>query len=192
MTNEKEESRRDKWSIGIEEVKVDLRRAVFGGVISAIIILVGGWLVGTVSGYEAYKLFKTALPSTRSFCGTLLLALGNILALMLTLLSLSASMEINIKWAHYQRVRQISWTVTVTLIFTVLIYLLMNIPIMETQKSSIQWFTYIYYATLITSSLLGGAFITIVLLLYNTIRDMIGVLDPENPHRLRHSEEEEE
>ena len=111
---------------------------------------------------------------------------------MLTLLSLSASMEIDLKWDHYQRVRQVAWTVTVTLIVTVLVYLMLNIPIVESDKTSIGWYTTIYYATLGFSALLGGAFITIVLLLYNTVRDMIGVLDPENEHHLRNDPNQEE
>lgn len=181
-----------KVSPDIEGVKVDLKRAVFvGGSISFIVILAGGWLAGFASGSEAFDLFQTTLPSTRSFAGTLSLALGNILALMLTLLSLSASMDIDIKWVHYQRVRQIAWIVTVTLIFTILVYLLLNIPITESDKQLMQWYTAIYYATLTFSALLGGAFITIVLLLYNTIRDMIGMLDPESTHSMRHTEEEE-
>lgn len=182
----------DKWSMGIQSIKVDLRRAIIGGTVSAVVIALGGWLVGQASGSEAYQLFKTALPRTQSLSGTILLALGNILALMLTLLSLSSSMNVDIKWSHYQRVKQIAWTVTVTIIITVLGSLLMNIPIVESEKSTIQWFTYIYYAVLVFTSLLGGAFITITLLLYNTVRDMIGVLNPEDSHRLRHTEQEEE
>jgi hypothetical protein len=193
MSKEKEsKSFFGKVSPDIEGVKVDLKRAVFvGGSISFIVILAGGWLAGFASGSEAFDLFQTTLPSTRSFAGTLSLALGNILALMLTLLSLSASMDIDIKWAHYQRVRQIAWIVTVTLIVTILVYLLLNIPITESDKQLMQWYTAIYYATLTFSALLGGAFITIVLLLYNTIRDMIGMLDPENTHSMRHTEDEE-
>jgi len=192
MSKEKEsKSFFGKVSPDIEGVKVDLKRAAFGGSISFIVILAGGWLAGFASGSEAFDLFQTTLPSTRSFAATLSLALGNILALMLTLLSLSASMDIDIKWVHYQRVRQIAWIVTVTLIVTILVYLLLNIPIRESDKQLMQWYTAIYYATLTFSALLGGAFITIVLLLYNTIRDMIGMLDPENTHSMRHTEEEE-
>jgi|GEM_PF-2945845 len=192
MSKEKEsKSFFGKVSPDIEGVKVDLKRAAFGGSISFIVILAGGWLAGFASGSEAFDLFQTTLPSTRSFAATLSLALGNILALMLTLLSLSASMDIDIKWVHYQRVRQIAWIVTVTLIVTILVYLLLNIPIRESDKQLMQWYTAIYYATLTFSALLGGAFITIVLLLYNTIRDMIGMLDPESTHSMRHNEEEE-
>ena len=184
-------SHRERWSMGMESVEVDLQRAVIGGSISFVIILGGGWLVGYASASEAYQLFKTTLPNFRSFCGTLTLALGNILALMLTLLSLSASLDIDIKWSHYQRVKQISWTVAVTLISTIVLFLLLNIPIVEADNTSASWFSTIYYITLIISSLLGGAFITIVLLLYNTVLDMINVLNPEEKHRLRHDKEEE-
>lgn len=182
----------NKWSMGVEAIKVDLKRAIWGGMISFAVIGIGGWMVGSATGYEAIKLIKLILPSTRSFSSTLLLALGNILALMLTLLSLSASMDIDIKWEHYQRVKQIAWTVTVVLIVTTFAYLLMNIPVTESDNSTISWLPYLYYGILVFSSLLGGAFITIILLLYNTIRDMINVLDPKNEHRLRHTPDEEE
>lgn len=190
-STDESQSQEDKWSMGMEEVKVDLRRALFGGGISVFVILVGSWLVGEASGSEAYQLFKSTLPATRSFFGTLLLGLGNILALMLTLLSLSKSLEMNIKWSHYQRVKQIALTVTITLVTTTILYLLMNIPIAESDSASMKWFTYIYYVSLISSSILGGAFVTIILLLYNTVRDMIGILHPERSHRLHHAEEEE-
>jgi hypothetical protein len=58
-----------KLSPDMQSVKVDLRRAVFGGCISAVVILAGSWLA---SGSEAYHLFKTTLPSTRFVCGHLL------------------------------------------------------------------------------------------------------------------------
>ncbi len=181
-----------KWSMGMDSVKVDMRRAIIGGGISAAVILLGGWLIGFASGSEAYQLLKATLPSTRSFCGTISLALGNILALMLTLLSLSASLDIDIKWAHYQRVKQISWAVTVTLVVTILVYLLLNIPIVESDNTSAGWFLTVYFISLVFSALLGGAFITVILLLYNTVRDMIGVLDPNTEHRLHQSGEKEE
>lgn len=189
---ENEKSFIEKISPEPKSIKVDLRRALIGGAIATFIILSGSWLAGFASGREAFHLFKTTLPSTRSFCGTMSLALGNILALMLTLLSLSASMKIKIKWEHYQRVRQVAWFVTVTLIMTILVYLILNIPIVESDKNLRAYYTIIYYSTLGFSGILGGAFVTVVLLLYNTIRDMIGMLDPDNEHHLRDTEAEEE
>ena len=152
----------------------------------------GAWLVGEASGAEAYRLLETSLPSTRSFCGTLTLALGNILALMLTLLSLSASTDIELEWTHYERIKQIAWVVTVVLIVAVLIYLLLNIPLTEAEKaeeSTGPWFARLYYATLVVSSLLAGALISIALMLFNTVKDIIHALGPEKPAWLVREEE---
>ena len=70
-------------------------------------------------------------------------------------------------------------------------YLLLNIPIGEADKARIHWFTYIYYGLLAISAILGGSFVTTVLLLYNTVRDMIGVMDPNAEHSLHNIDEEE-
>lgn len=182
---------KNKWTMGMQSLKIEMRRAATGGIISFVTILIGGYLVGEASNAEAYQLFQHILPSTRSFCGTLILALGTILALMLTLLSLSVDVDMDIKWTHYQRVKQISLLVAITLISTIFVYLLLNIPITESDKTSIQWFTYIYYATSVIASILGGAFITIVLLLYNTIRDMINFLNPDTRYMLTEDDETE-
>ena len=50
---------------------------------------------------------------------------------------------------------------------------------------------HIYYGLLVISAVRGGSFVTIVLLLYNTVRDMIGVMDPNAAHMLRDVSEEE-
>lgn len=181
-----------KLEKGMETVEIDMKKAVMGGFFSFLIILIGGYLVGEASHAEAYHLFEMILPTTRALCRTLILALGTILALMLTLISLSVDLEHEIKWTHYVRVRQIAFIVTFTLIITFFTYLLLNIPITESDEASLEWFTYIYYATSGMASILGGLFITIVLLLYNTVRDMINFLNPETTYLLSVEEEEDE
>jgi hypothetical protein len=54
-------------------------------------------------------LLETAMPRVRSFCGTVTILLGNVLALMLTLLSMSKGTDVELKWAHYQCVKQIAF-----------------------------------------------------------------------------------
>lgn len=174
------------------KVRIDARRAAYGGASAAAVMLAGAWLVGEASGAEAHRLLETSLPSTRAFCGTMTLALGNILALMLTLLSLSARTDVDLKWAHYQRVKQVAWVVTVALIVSVLIYLLLNVPLGESEAatgSAGPWYAVFYYATLVFASLLGGALIAIALMLYNTVRDIIRAISPEKESRLVRTEE---
>ncbi len=149
-----------KLEEGMQAVEIDMKKAAFGGFFSFLIILIGGYLVGEASRAEAYHLFEMILPTTRALCRTLILALGTILALMLTLISLSVDVEYEIKWTHYVRVKQIAFLVTFTLIITFFTYLLLNIPITESDETNLDWFTYIYFATSGMASILGGLFIT--------------------------------
>ncbi len=162
-----------------KQIKEDSKRAIYGGGLAAVFTLLGGWVVGEAAGGEAHMLLNMALGTTRTFCSTVTLALGNILALMLALLGLSAGANVDLKWTFYKRVKQISWVVSITLIGSVLIYLLLNIPLEKSENASNDSFAYFYYITLALSSILGGAIITIVLMLYNTVKDVIHVLGPD-------------
>lgn len=133
----------DEWQS--EALKADARRALTGGCLATLTIMAGSWMISQISGSEARYLLETALPSVRSFSGTLMLALATVLALMLTLLGLSASAEINLKWIHYQRIKQIALVDMVTFIVAVLFYLLLNVPIQETDSGTREWFYYLYY-----------------------------------------------
>lgn len=177
-----------------EEIAVDTNRAIVGGTLAATTTLIGASIVGAATGLETYELLQTSLETARSFAGTLTLALGNILALMLTLLSLSAATNIDLKWNHYLRIKQIAWLTTYTLVAAILIYLLLNFPLTEAQDKTLPWFSYVYYATLILSSLLGGALISIVLMLYNAAKDIILAVGPteSGEYILRDEENEQE
>lgn len=162
-----------------EALKADGRRAALGGGLTALTVMGGSWMIGQVSGSEARYLLETVLPSVRAFSGTIMLALITVLALMLTLLGLSTSTDIKLKWIHYQRIKQIAFVDMVTFIAAVLFYLLLNVPVQETDSGTLQWFYFLYYAALIISSLLAGAVITIVLMLYNAIDNIIYAIGPE-------------
>lgn len=182
-------NRSEGWDL--EKFKTDGRHAIIGGILAALVVMGGSWMIGNISNAEARYLLEMVLPSVRSFSGNLVLALATILALMLTLLGLSTSTDIDLKWTHYQRVKQIAWLDMLTFIVAVLIYLLLNVPIQETDKGTGEWFHNLYYATLVVSSILAGAIITIILMLYNTVRDIIHAIGhPEDKSRITHTEEE--
>ncbi len=180
----REEEQSSHWSPLPGDVKVDVKRAVIGGSLAFVVTLAGAWTVGQASGAEARALLEASLSTARTFCGDVTLALGNILALMLTLLGLSAATDIDLRWSHYLRIKQIAWITTVALIAAVLIYLLLNVPLEQSEEaaqntSPSAWFSALYYATLALSSLLGGALIAVALMLYHTVRDLIYVLGPK-------------
>ncbi len=162
-----------------QNYRSDAQNAVIGGVLAAIIISGGSWMIGQVSTGEILYLLEITMPNVRSFCGTVVLATGTILALMLTLLGLSTSTDIDLTYYHYQRVKEIARIDTITFIVAVLLYLLLNVPVEETDKVTANFFFTLYYATLVISSALAGAIITVILMLYNTIKDIINVLGPK-------------
>lgn len=177
-SDEEKNARKDTGTLEFENIKVDTKRASTGGILAAAIVFTGAYLVGEASGSEAKVLLNMSLETTRSFCGTATLALGNILALMLTLLSVSASTDINLKWSHYLRVKQVALFDTITLIGAILIYLLLNVPLEQSEAASTSSgasYPMFYYATLFLASLLGGALIAVVIMLYNTIKDIIEI-----------------
>lgn len=198
MSENSNEKRNDNEgaSLDLQEIKADAKRALIGGGLTILVTFVGAWIVGEVSGSEINRLLQVLLTSTRAFCGTVTLTTGNILALMLTLLGLSSNSGIDLKWTHYQRIKQIALVDTITLISAILVYLLLNIPLEESDPKTdpSQWLQYFYYATLTTASILGGAVITVILMLYNAVKDIILALSPreeERPSHIVKSQDEE-
>ncbi len=189
--NERNEKKESSDKLQREAFKADSRRAAIGGCLAALTIMGGSWMMGQISGSEARYLLETVLPNVRSFSGTLMLALATVLALMLTLLGLSTSTETQLKWIHYERVKQIALVDMVTFIVAVLFYLLLNVPVQETDSGTLQWFYNLYYAALIISSILAGAVIAIVLMLYNAVRNIIHAVGPEKESQIIRSQEEE-
>ncbi len=187
-----EDEQDNGWSLIPKNIKVDLRHAAIGGALAFVAALAGGWLVGEASGAEARHLLDTSLTSTRSFCGTVTLAASTILALMLTLLSISAGSDVQLKGSHYQRIRQIALIDTTLLISAVLAYLLLNVPLQESDSAPggrTTGFAVMYYATLALASLLGGGLISVVVMIYKTVSDFTRTLGPGESSPLSRSGE---
>lgn len=161
------------------QVAVDLRRALAGGVIAAIIAFLSSYMSGQVTGMRGLAMLETMLPTTRFLCSAVMTASATILALMLTILSLSLGGQYELQSVHYQRVRQIAWLDSIAFICATVFLLFLNVPVGGGENVPTSWFSGIYYAVLILSSLLGGLLIAVVLMLYNTLTKLIEVIDPE-------------
>ena len=68
-------------------------KAIYGGMVAMIAIFLGGYLVGNLGKSEALANIKEMRPSLRFVCSAILTATSTILALLLTLLSVSGRME---------------------------------------------------------------------------------------------------
>ena len=95
MKNRKK-SANNKKDDSESEVKlfVGSRRALYGGVIAAAVALAGQWLLGSIySGYEARQFLESMSSSALYFGSAIVTASATILALMLTILSLTSQSD---------------------------------------------------------------------------------------------------
>lgn len=162
-----------------DEVAVDLWRALIGGMVGAVVVFLASYISGQVTGLEALAMLEAMRPTTRFLCSAVMTASATILALMLTLLSLSFGAQYELQSVHYRRVRQIAWIDSVGFISATIFLLFLNVPIGGADNVPASWFSAIYYVSLTLSSLLGGLLIAVILMLYNTLQKLIQVIDPE-------------
>jgi len=167
------------------------KRAILGGIISFTVIGLGTYMLGNLSGYEAKELIKSSLTGLNTLCNTIVLASATILALMLTLLGVSSSTSSNLKDDHYLHIKQIAKLDTVVFITSLLFFLLFNLPVTESDNIPDNWFDIIYYITLGISTILSSALVIVVLMLYNTIVNIITIVGlGKSDHPLTKNEED--
>lgn len=152
------------------------QRSLYGGLIAAIITGVGVFLLGNISGYEAKKLITSSLPGINMLCNTIVLASATILALLLTLLGISSGSKSKLKKEHYVQVMGIAKLDTILFVVAIILFQIFNIPITESEELPTAWYSNIYWATLFLSSLLSGGMVSVILMLYNTVINMIKIV----------------
>jgi len=168
------------------------KRPLLGGLAIAIFTGLGAFLLGDVSGYEAKDLISTSLSGINMLCNTIVLASATILALLLTLLGISTGIDSKIKNEHYRQVLTIAKFDTVLFVGALILFQLFSIPITESKNLPTEWFAYIYWATLFFSSFLSGLMVTVILLLYTTVTDIICIVGLNMDHHLLNKEKVEE
>ena len=155
------------------------RRALIGGVLAASVALVGQWMVGRVySGYEALQLLE-GLNSAALFLGSsVVTASATILALMLTLLSLTDQTDSDFDIDFYHRIKRIGLMATVAFSGGMILLLFLSVPIKESDNVPSRWFTIIYYILVTFSAVLSGLLVSLVLMLFNAVTSLIDVVRP--------------
>lgn len=152
------------------------KRAFVGGLISMVVILLGTILLGRLSGYEAKELIKNSVGGMNTLCNTIALASATILALLLTLLGVSSTSKSKLKKDHYHHILQIAKLDTIVFIAAVIAFLLFNLPITESDNVPPSWFSTLYYMSLTVSSILSASLIVVVLMLYNTVVNIVKIV----------------
>jgi len=152
------------------------KRAILGGVIALGVMSLSTFLMGHLSGYEAKELIKSSIDGLNTLCNTIVLASATILALMLTLLGVSSSTSSNLKADHYKHIMQLAKLDTIIFVVSLLFFLLFNLPVTESENIPQDWFKILYYITLGTTAVLSSALVVVVLMLYNTIVNIIKIV----------------
>lgn len=181
-----EESARDSRQENhqMQSLLEESKKAVVGGTLAFLVLFIGTFSVGEISGAEARDLLTSMLPTARFLYSAVVTASATVLALMLTLLSLSFNTQSRLDASHYQRIRRIALIDTVTFITAMSFLLFLIVPLDEPQSIVPSWYEVFYYTTVVGSAVLGGLLVTIVLMLYSTVTDMIrifGLRDEDHP-----------
>lgn len=178
--SQSDETSKEKSQEGESILFVGAKRALVGGLLAGGVAIAGQLLVGQIyGGTEARRLLESMIPSSRYVGSGVVTASATILALMLTMLSLSRHAASSLESEFYKRVEQIGLLSTIGLIASVLLLLLLSIPLEESQQLPSSWYTFVYYFFLTLTAGVAGTLVTIVLMLYNALKTMITVLSPD-------------
>jgi hypothetical protein len=150
------------------------------------------WLVGRLGSGEALQLIEATRPTVRFLCSTTALAAATTMALMFTLLSVSLTHDHDFRPQHYSRIRRIAQYSVVCLILSIFVLLLQVVPLVESEKVPVQKYMVLYYTIVVSSSLLGGLSVAIMLMLYDAIASLIEVAHPELDSSLLRTDGDEE
>lgn len=157
---------------------VDLPKALAGGGIAALVTALAVGTTGFVSGAEARALLQTIVPTIRFLTTAIITASATIMALMLTILSLSHSADAEFEDQHFRRVQLIGTVSAFAIGGGVILLLFLSIPTDESEVLS-GWYQPIYYGIVVMSSGLGGMQVAVVLMLREAIIGMVDAVRPE-------------
>ncbi|WP_046758921.1 hypothetical protein [Kordia jejudonensis] len=160
------------------------KNALLVGFLATVFTGLGIFLLGDLSGYEAKNLLKESLSGLNILCNTVVLASATILALLLTVLSVSSGSKNTIKKQHYLQVLNIAKFDVILFISALILFQFFNIPIMESNNVPTSWFDKIYWATLASTSIISGMMITVILMLYNAVTNLIAIIGLGDDHHM--------
>lgn len=155
------------------------KKAMYGGLLAGAIALGGQWLVGQVyNGYEARQLLESVASSSLYLGSSIVTASATIIALMLTMLSMSKNSDNQFDSVFYKQIQIIATLSSVALSAGILLLLFLSVPLQESEQVPGSWYRTIYYILISFVAVLSGLSVGIVLMLLSTINSLINVVKP--------------
>lgn len=170
----------------------DSRIPIIGGSAITLIGLTVAILIGEINTYEAKHFMHEQQNNINMLCNTIILSSATILALLFTVLGLSTGTEITLKKAFYSRIKQVALFDTLCFVITMCVFLSLNFPVEKAGDIPTIYYQVIYYVTAVSASLIGGMIVSVILLLYYTINDLIHILGFGSEHPMADVERKEE
>jgi uncharacterized membrane protein len=164
-----------------------LKGPLLGGLISAVGLFGMVFAVGRIGDFEALRIIEAALPSTRFLASTAIGAGVTILALLLTLIGLSLTLDVSFHVRLYQRARVITKLTIAAIVIGVALLLSVTVPIREVEQLS-RVYDVLYYLLGIAIACLGGLMVTIGLMISSTLSSLIELAHPEGSNQLLEDE----
>lgn len=131
------------------------------------------------SGTHAVDLLESIKESSLYLGSAIATASATVLALMLTLLSITSQVDKSFDRSTYQGIKLIGDISTATFIGSVALLLLLSLPIGEFEVISGRWYVGLYYALSLLNGLLSGLTVVGVLVLSDTLKTLIKSLAPD-------------
>jgi hypothetical protein len=162
---------------------VGARAALIGGVIVGAVIIGMQLLIGRVySGSEARALIVAMSSPVSTLSTTIIGGLATITALMLTMLSISHTLQEKLSRAFYKRIQRIVLVSIVDMVTAIVLLLILSSPIQKASQQAQQAgslaATLTYYLLIAMTALVAGLFVSIVIMLYNAVQTVIEAVRP--------------
>lgn len=158
-------------------VHISLRRPILGGIVFAIVFVILSLAFFNITGILAREILETSMSGIISLCYVISIGSIYILVIILHLLSARLPRELTSRHKHYRSLLQIAKLATLIIIFSIIVILFLNIPFTRIDFIPVAMYSKIYYVVLVTGAVLGGSFISIIAMIYLTIRNMINQKD---------------
>lgn len=160
-----------------------MRGPLIGGLVSAVTLFAMVVAAGGIGDFEALRIIEAVIPTARFLASTAIGAGATVLALLLTLVGLSFTMDIAFHVRVYQEARVITTLAVIAILLGAAVLLAVTMPIGEVAEIS-SLYDVLYYVLAVAIAALGGVMAAIGLMISSTLRALITLADPDGSNEM--------
>ena len=163
---------------------IGARAALVAGLIVGIVVVGSQLFISAIySERDSRALVAAMAGPAGTLSSSIITGLATILALMLTMLSLSQNLNQHLSAAFYTRIKRIAVVAIADMIAGIVLLLILSSPIQTATQQSRQAsrleVTLTYYALIALSGIVAGLFVAVIVMLYNAVSTVVEVIRPD-------------